>query len=331
MSTIYDVARLASVSPATVSRVLNDRVDVNPELAERVRQSVEMLGYRRNSVARSLRRQSADVWGLIISDIQNPHFTALVRGVEDVARATNHSVVLCNSDEALEQERRYVDVALAERMAGVLISPASDRDSAIAPLLERGVPVVTIDRRLRNSPVTSVVVANRQGALEATSHLIHGGYRRVACVTGPLQTTTAAQRLSGYRKAVSDAGMTASRDLVRIADYKERGGYEATKSLLEQQKPPDALFIANSLMTMGALRCLQDLGVAIPGEVGIVGFDEQAWAPLVQPALTTVAQPTYQLGQTAAELLLEHAESPRASVRTITLATTLNVRGSSHR
>lgn len=331
MPTIYDVARLASVSPATVSRVLNHRGDVDPALAARVRQSVDMLGYRPNVVARNLRRQVAAVWALIISDIENPHFTSLVRGVEDVARATGHSVVLCNADEELDKERAYVDVALAERMAGVLISPASDRMSTIAPLLDKGVPVVTIDRRLQSSPVSAVVVANRAGAQEATAHLLGNGYERVACITGPMRTTTAAQRLSGYRRALTAAGREPRRDLVQVADYKETGGYEATRALLDRDDPPDAIFVANSLMTIGALQCIQDLGVVVPTDLGVVGFDDRPWARLVRPALTTVAQPTYDLGRTAAQLLVDLPRTPGAPVRTVTLPTTLVVRDSSRR
>lgn len=331
MPTIYDVARLAAVSPATVSRVLNDRSDVNPDMARRVRESVQQLGYRPNGVARNLRLKVAAVWALIISDIENPHFTSLVRGVEDGARASGHSVVLCNSDEQLERERRYVDVALAERMAGVVISPSSDRESALGPLLDAGVPVVTIDRRLRNSPVSSIVVANKRGAHEATRHLMEGGYRRIACVTGPLRTSTAAQRLAGYLGALAEAGVVADPDLVRIADFKEVGGADAVRSLLQLRKPPDAIFSANSLMTMGALGALADAGIRVAHDIGVVGFDDLPWARLMHPALTTVAQPTYEIGRSAADMLLERAGRPDAPVRTVTLPTRLVVRESSQR
>jgi LacI family transcriptional regulator len=147
--TIYDVAQLASVSPSTVSRVVNGRGNVDAELTRRVREAVATLNYRPNRVARNLRRQTSAVWQVIISDVENPHFTALVRGIEDVAHAGGRSVVLCNSDEDLAKERRYVDIAVSERAAGVIISPASASHSTLGPLLERGVPVVTIDRRLR--------------------------------------------------------------------------------------------------------------------------------------------------------------------------------------
>lgn len=331
MPTIYDVAQLASVSPATVSRVINERGNVDPAMTRRVKDAIEALGYTPNSVARNLRRQMAAVWTLIISDIENPHFTSLIRGVEDVAQAAGHSVMLCNSDESLAKERRYIDVAIAERAAGVLISPSSDRYSTVEPLLERGVPVVTIDRTLRRSRVSAVLTDNATGAEQATRHLLESGYDRVACITGPMRTSTATQRLAGYRRALAAAGRSYETPLERVADYKETGGYEATRSLLDGDDPPDALFVANGLMTMGALTYLSETGVDVPSQLGIVGFDDQLWARLMRPALSTVAQPTYELGCAAAQMLVERAAAPDSPPQTITLPTELVVRGSSVR
>lgn len=329
MTTIYDVAELAAVSPATVSRVINDRGNVDPAMRRRVQEAIKALDYTPNSVARTLRLQMAAVWTLIISDIENPHFTSLIRGVEDVAQAAGFSVVLCNSDESLEKERRYVEVAIAERAAGVIISPSSKRYSTIKPLLDRGVPVVTIDRTLRRSRVSSVQTDNAEGAEQATRHLLESGYDRVACITGPMRTSTGAQRLAGYRRALKAAGRSYDPPLERVVDYKETGGHEAAQSLLEAGDPPDALFVANGLMTMGALRYLAGAGIDIPAELGIVGFDDQLWARLLRPALSTVAQPTYELGRAAAEMLMERAADPDAPPRTVTLPTQLIVRDSS--
>lgn len=331
MATIYDVAQLAAVSPATVSRVINERGNVDPEMARRVQEAVRALNYRPNVVARNLRRQTAAVWTAIISDINNPHFTSLTRGVEDVAQESGHSVMLCNADEDLAKERRYVDVALAERAAGVIISPASYRNSTVAPLLERGVPVVTIDRTLQASPVNAVVVENAAAAERATAHLLEAGYRRIACITGPMRTTTSTQRLAGYRRALRAAGLPRDPELECVADMKEGGGYEATRALLQHDRPPDALFVGNGLMTIGALRCLNEARVTVPDQIGVVGFDEHRWATLVRPALTTVAQPTYELGRAAAKMLLEATGPDAPPPRTVTLPTRLVIRDSSVR
>ena len=183
-TTIRDVAAAAGVSPATVSRVLNMKEDVADDLRIRVLAAVSELGYRRNGAARSLRTRAAMVIGLIISDISNPFFTAMVRGVEDVAQLAGYSVVLANADEDVAKESRYLEVAAAEQMAGVLLTPASSQLTSIDILLERNIPVVTIDRRLANSPADSVTVNNRQATLAAAAHLISQGCQRVGFVAG---------------------------------------------------------------------------------------------------------------------------------------------------
>jgi LacI family transcriptional regulator len=326
MTTIHDVAREAGVSAATVSRVLNGNEDVNAEMAARVLEAVRTLGYRPNGVARSLRRQATQVWALIISDIENPHFTALVRGVEDVARANGFSVVLCNSDEDADQESRYLDVALSNRVSGLILSPSTG-DTNVTPLLERGTPVVTIDRTLNRTDVPAVVVDNEAAARGATEHLIEAGYRRIGCVTGPLHTSTAEQRLAGYRSAVSSSPHGYDPALVKVENYKEDGGHRAVRELLTSDDPPDALFVANSLMTMGALEALVEQRVAIPDQMGLIGFDDSPWLRLMRPSLSVVAQPTYEIGRRAAQLLLATDGPPTVE----TLTTTLITRDSSKR
>ncbi|MFX0592805.1 LacI family DNA-binding transcriptional regulator [Melissospora conviva] len=330
MTTIYDVARAAEVSASTVSRVLNGHASVDPDLAARVRQAMLDLGYRPNAVARSLRRQRTSLWAVIISDIGNPFFTALVRGIEDVAQEAGFSVVLCNGDEDPEKETRYVTAALAERMAGVIISP-SGRPALINQLAEAGMPVVAIDRQPRGVSVDTVLVDNVHGAEAATAHLIDGGYQRIACITGPRRISTAVQRLRGYQKALRAGGRSATEDLIRHADFREEGGYQAMASLLSAAEPLDAVFVANNLMTVGAMQCLVDRGVAVPTGCGVVGFDDIPWAHLVRPSLSTVAQPTYDLGRAAATLLTERIADPGRAPSTVTLATTLRVRESSVR
>ncbi|WIM94546.1 LacI family DNA-binding transcriptional regulator [Actinoplanes oblitus] len=330
MATIYDVAQRARVSPATVSRVLNGQATVDPGLAARVRTAVRDLNYRPNSVARSLRRSRTTLWAVIISDVGNPFFTALVRGVEDVGQRAGYSVVLCNSDEDPAKEARYVTAALEDRMAGVIIS-SSGRSANVNRLIEAGTPVVAIDRQISGTRVDSVLVDNEHGAELATAHLAAHGYRRIACITGPRKLSTAAQRLRGYQRALAANGLAAPACLVRHADFREEGGYAAMASLLDAADPPDAVFAANNLMTVGAVECLVDRGIGIPDRIGVVGFDEVPGARLFRPSLTTVAQPTYELGRTAATLLAERIAEPDRPPSTITLRTELKVRESSRR
>lgn len=329
MTTIYDVAKLAKVSPATVSRVLNGHTGVDPVLADRVRQATAELDFRRNAVARSLRRSRTTLWAVIISDIANPFFTAMVRGVEDVAQAAGYSVVLCNSDEDLKKEAAYLAAAVSDRMAGVIISPASERFTVLSPLLEAKIPAVLIDRSVRGVDIDSVRVDNTQGAFDATASLIAAGFRKIACITGPRRATTARERLDGYKLAHRKAGLEVNQELIRHADFRELGGHDAMLSLLALRNRPDAVFVANNLMTVGTLECLADNGIAIPDEMGLVGFDDLPWAQLIRPALSVVRQPTYEVGQAAGQLLLQRMAEPDRPPATVILRTTLRAAQSS--
>jgi LacI family transcriptional regulator len=330
MATIYDVARRAEVSAATVSRVLNGHASVDPRLAERVRAAVAELDYRPSALARNLRRSRTSLWAVIISDVGNPFFTSLVRGVEDVAQSNAYSVVLCNSDEDPDKEANYVSVALAEQVAGVIMSP-SGPPAAATRLLDVGTPLVLIDRELSDVRADSVLVDNEHGAAEAVTHLLANGYQRIGCITGPESVSTARRRLRGYQQALADGGGGFDDSLVRYGDFRETGGYQAMAGLLDLPEPPDAVFVANNLMAVGALDCLRARGITVPDRIGVVGFDDLPWPGLVRPALTTVSQPTYELGRVAAQLLSERIEDRDREPATVVLKTELHVRDTSRR
>ncbi|MGW7529165.1 LacI family DNA-binding transcriptional regulator [Streptomyces sp. NPDC054783] len=333
MTTINDVAEAAGVSPATVSRVLNGG-RVTPERAERVRRAAAELGFAPNRVARSLRMRRSSLVGLIIPDIENPFFTALARGVEDAAQQTSFSVVLCNTDGDLDKERRYLDIAIAERMAGVIVAAASRGRTDVSALQSRGIPVVAVDRRPRGAGVDAVLVDNEEGGAAATAHLLARGYRRIACITGPRGASTAEERLAGHRRALreflaDDPGTAAEeanplRDYTRHADFKAEGGHRAMAELLALPQPPDAVFAANNLMAVGALQAVREAGLH-PPRIGVVSFGEVPWAPLVRPGLTTVQVPSYDLGWTAAGLLLDRIAGQERPLRTVVLRSSLQV------
>ncbi|HET7303033.1 MAG TPA: LacI family DNA-binding transcriptional regulator [Segeticoccus sp.] len=330
MAKIIDVARRAGVSAATVSRALNHVGSVDPALVERVRVAADELGYRPNGVARNLRRQRTDVWALIISDIANPFFTAVARGVEDVAQRHGFSVLLCNSDEDQGKEQRYLGVAEQEQVAGVIMSP-NLRGSDVSRLVDAAIPLVTVDRSSRR-PVDSVMVHSREGARQATSHLLHSGWRRPACITGPEHADTARERLSGYLDAMKDARRRTAKSLVRHTDFQEESARRAMGSLLDERNPPDAVFIANATMALGALEELNRRGAKPGRDIGLVAFDDAPWARFIDPPLTVVAQPAYDIGATAAELLVERiARSAPKRARHVVLSTELIVRESSIR
>lgn len=328
MTTISDVARVAGVSPATVSRVLNGTGEVSAARADRVRQAVAELGYIPFSPARALRRQLTDVWAVIVADIENPFFTSVVRGIEDGARERGVRVVLCNSDEDPAKEAEYIDVAIAERMSGVIIAVSGARSNLDA-LLDRQVPVVGVDRRPLDKRVDAVLVDNRLGALQATSHLIERGAKRIACVTGPKRISTANERLAGYKEALARAGRAFDPSLVLREDFRPAGGEKAVTELFTGRRRPDALFVANNQMTIGALGALRELGIDVPRDVALVGYDDAPWATLIRPQLTVVSQPTYEIGRAAAELLATARDRRGSASRQILLDPKLIVRESS--
>lgn len=327
MATISDVAARAGVSTATVSRALNGKSTVDPELAARARAAARELGYQPNGPARNLRRQEAAVVALIISDVENTFFTAIARGVEDVAHAVGYSVVLCNSDEDEEKERRYVDVAIQERAAGVIVSPTATAAS-VGRLIQRGTPVVAVDRPLPGQEIDTVLVDTRLAARQATTHLIEQGYERIGCITGPAGLRTADDRLAGYRDALR-AGK--QRGMTRRSEFKAAGAEKAANDLLDTDERPDALLVANSAMAVGVLAALRAHGLRAGSDVGVVAFDDVPWAGLVDPPLTVVAQPAYEIGTVAAQLLLARLADSTRPATTTTLGARLIERGSSHR
>jgi LacI family transcriptional regulator len=330
-ATIRDVAAAAGVSPATVSRVLNGKVEVAQHLRDRVTTAVARLGYRPNGLARSLRTQATQVLGVVISDITNPFFTAVVRGVEDAAQAAGYSVILANSDEDLAKERQYLEVAAAEQFAGVVLSPASSQRTDISLLDQYGIPVVTVDRRLRLNSVDSVLINNYGAAKVATSHLAEQGCRRIALISGPTSTTTGERRLAGFRAALKQAGLRGDPSLVKRADFRVEGGYTAAMELLSSPRPPDGLLVSNNLMSIGALQAIGELGLHLPEDLAFAAFDGIGMARALRPTLTVVEQPTYEIGTCAAELLLQRVRGDQEEHRSVVLPAHLKVSNSSLR
>ena len=306
MATIRDVAERAGVSVATVSHVINGTRKVAPETAERVRRAMEELDYHPNAVARSLRTRKTQVIGVVVSDITNPFFATLVRGAEDAALEAGYSIVVCNSDETIEKENRYVQVLRRRRVDGMLLAPVGGGENpAIWKLARQGVPFVFVDRRAPGVEADAVLSDNVGGAYLATKHLIERGHERIGIVLGIRGATTSEERLAGYRRALEEAGIPLAEELVVWGGYRVEGGRRATAELLSLTPPPTAIFSTNNLMTIGVLQELFRHGVRIPGEMGVVGFDDLEWAEMANPPLTAVAQRPHEIGHRAVRLLLE--------------------------
>lgn len=328
-TTIVDVARAAGVSTATVSRVINGNSKVAQEISIKVHRAIDELGYRPSRAARTLRTQHGQIWALIIPDVRNPHFTEMVRGIEDVAYTAGYSLILCNTDADVAKEDNYLKLALAEHVAGVILAPTNPAPALIDELRERKTSVVTVDRRLSSGLLDGVFVNNAAGAEQAVDHLFAQGYRRLACIAGPLDTTTGRDRLAGFMSALERHQTTiAEPSLVRVGDFREQGGQREMDALLKLAEPPDAVLVANNLMTLGALKAVLAAGLEIPDDVAIVGFDDSSWNSVVHPPLTCIAQPAYDLGAESARLLLTRIDGYKGQPREVMLAPSLRIRAS---
>lgn len=322
MTTIYDVAKYAGVSPATVSRVFNG-TNVSAAKAAAVREAAEALKFTPNRTARSLRLQSSEVIGLIIPDIENPYFTEMARGVEDAASEAGYSVVLCNSDSQTEKEATYLGIAVAEHMSGVIIAPASEKTD-LNPILSKGRPVVVVDRGTAYD-VDGVVMANRVAGIAATRALIDAGYRRIAYIGGPEQIDTAVERADGWRSVVSaedpefDTGA-----LERFATFRVEGGREAMQELLALPQPPDAVVAGNNLIGVGAIQVLTEQGLT-PPQVGVAVIGSLPFTTLSPTAVTVVRLPARHMGTTAAKMLLERIRGDQQPARTVVLRNEVQV------
>ncbi len=312
MATIRDVARLANVSVATVSNALNSSDRVSPELLARVRAAVDKLSYTPHAGARSLRKRSSGLLGLVVGDITNPFFSDLFEAVEDAAAASGYLVLLCNSSERSEREEAHLRMLRTQRIDGlILASTGSGSMSRAALLAGLEIPVVLVDRAMEGLGYDAVVLDNRAAGFQATRHLTELGHRRIALINGPPLLRTASDRLQGYREALLSAGLPFDPALVRDAGFQERPARSAFAELMTAPQPPTAVFATNNLMTIGVVRALADHGLSCPRDISLVGIDDLPWADAVLPRLTAIAQPVRQMGETAVAMLLERIAGSR--------------------
>ena len=293
------------MSSATVSHVINSSRYVAPETRKNVLRAIKDLRYRRDGIARSLRRSSTGTIGIMVSDISNPFFAELVRGLEDViyARGEQNNVILCNTDEDVEKERRYLDVLLEKRIDGLVIAPAGGNRAYLRELILKGMPVVLADRVLSGVGADAVVVNNREASREATAYLNGLGHRRVGILKAALSASSIEERFSGFREALESVGVSLSAELVVVSRSDIEAACQAARHLLDVPDPPSAVFATNNFMTLGLMRTIAERGMSCPENLSIVGFDDFPWATAFRPHLTVVSQPAYAIGREAALLL----------------------------
>ena len=330
MIKLADVAELAGVSASTVSRVVNDPEMVRAPTRARVEDAIRRLGYRPSRVARRLRVRSggSTLLGLVIPDLQNPFFADLARGVEDAAQRAGYTVLIGNADEDAEKERRYLQVMGAESVDGVILPAAGRRSPGAEELVRGGTSVVCVDRRLSRPRVDTAVIDNVRGAYDATAHLIELGHRRVGFIHGQLQLSTSRERLQGYREALDAHALEFERGLTRAGDSRQQSGRRLAADLLRSRPAPTALLIGNSMMTLGALEAIRQSGLRIPEDIAIIGYDDMPWALALDPPLTVVRQPGYELGVRATELLLQRIARPQRGTAVVMLQPELVIRRS---
>jgi len=322
---LREVAQAAKVSPATVSRVLNGSTKVRADYRRRVLEAVDRMDYRPNRLAQNLRRQKAEMIGVVVSDIENPHFSEAVRVIEDAAYRAGYRMLLCNTDETPEKQRTYLEMLADERVLAAIISPADRKGAGVRSLLDLGIPVVCFDREIDDPRVDAVVCDNVEGLRRATEHLIWLGHERIAYLGGRLDVETGAERLEGYTTTMRAAALI---PFPLNGDFRADAAERAVEQLLATSPPPTALLVANNLMTLGALRAIRRTGVSVPTDLALVAVDDPPWAELIDPPLTTVAQPVRALADTAMRLALERVQGHRTEAKRIVLPLELRIRRS---
>lgn len=304
MSTIRDVARRAAVSTMTVSRVLNRTGYVHPATRERIEAAIAELGYVPNSLARSLRSKQTKTLALVLTDITNPFFTTLARGVEDVASDHGFNVIFCNTDESESKQEEYLTVLVQKQVDGVLLVPARSAPEPIAFLQQHGITVVVVDRRAPGVDVDVIRGDSVGAACDLTRHLLDLGHHRIAMLSGPEDVSTAQDRVMGYQSAFRQVGATPSPELFFMDAYTVAGGRRMAQRALALDPRPTALFAANNFIAIGAFHLLREQGLRAPEDISLVAFDDLPPTIMLEPFLTVATQPANEMGRRATELLL---------------------------
>ncbi len=323
----------------TVSRVINHKGYVSPSTRQRVERAIAEFGYVPNALARQLRSKRTKMLALIVSDISNPFFTTIARGVEDAAAPRGFSVMYGNTDESAAKEARYLDMLIGRQVDGVLLVPAKGSGVSFRTLRAHRMPAVVLDRRVTDRQVASVRCDSEAGAYALTRHLIGLGHRRIAVFTGRRAISTSVDRAAGCRRALEESGLQLHDDLLLFGGHNfgslnETDGFEMAHQVLASTSPrPTAIFAANNFIAFGVIRALREAGLTVPDDMSVVAFDDLPGDWVMEPFLTVAAQPAYEIGRRAAELLLDridgHAVDAGDATQSVVLPFELIIRRSS--
>lgn len=312
MATIKDVAARAGISYTTVSHVVNGTRPVSDQVRRKVEAAIAELGYVPSGVARSLRARATGTLGLLVPNASNPYFAELARGIEDHAERNGYSVILCNSDDDIDKQLRYLRVLLERRIDGLIVATVASDAAFAQALANLQVPLVLVDRSLEGVNADQLRVDHEQGAYLATRHLLELGHRRIVCIGGPASTQVAQLRAAGYQRALDEAGVAAQ--AVVDCPFTSPAGHAAAQMLLAAEPRPTAIFAGNDMIALGVLRAAAERGLQVPQQLSVVGFDDIEVSRYLHPALTTVGQCIGALGEQVAARLLERIRTPDLAV-----------------
>jgi LacI family transcriptional regulator len=330
MTTLQDVADRAGVAPITVSRVINNSGYVSDTTRRRVEHAIVELEYVPNVLARSLRSRQTNTLALVLTDIANPFWTTVARGVEDAASAAGFNVIFCNTDESEDAQDQYLRMLLQKQVDGVLLVPARSKPDSVLFIQKQDTPVVVLDRRVPGAQVDGVRCDSEEGAYRLVYLLLSLGHRRIAMLSGPKDVSTAVDRVAGYRRGLTEAGVAIDDLLILYGEFTQASGFEMARRAMALLPRPTALFAANNFIATGAIRALRKMNLYVPDDVALVSFDDFPPTLLIDPFMTVANQPAYEMGRRATELLLarldgEESEAPQE----IILPTEIIVRRSS--
>ncbi len=329
---IKTVANKAGVSTATVSRVLADFNGIKENTRNKVLDVIKDLNYEVDSVARSLRQNRTYTIGIIVSNVLSQFYSIIAKSVEDKALESGYKLILCNGDDDPLKELEYLKILKSNKVDGIILTPTGKNAEYISNIIESGINVVLLDRLVKGVKCDAVLVDNYKGSYTATEYLLGRGYKNIAFIGGYIDRTTGRRRLDGYSKAIRGAGLKINNDLIKIGDFKKESGIKLTNELIKKGNRPDAIFAANIDMTLGCLIAIKEAGLSVPEDIAIIGFDDPDWSIIVEPPLTVISQPVYNLGLKATEILIKNINDKKSysgnKTSIITLETNLIIRNS---
>ncbi len=331
-TTITDLAKKLGISASTVSRALSDHPDINDNTKKRVRKLAKEYNYKPNPIAQSLKNNRTTIIGVIVPEIQHDFFASAISGIEEVAYHAGYTIIVCQSNENFEREVVNTNALIQQRVAGIVasISQTTKNSDHFKSVIERGIPLVFFDRACEDVSASKVIIDDSKSAFNAVTYLIEKGYKKIAHFAGPKALEICKRRLEGYAEALNKAHIHISKELICFGGLHETDGYNSMDFLIKQNIIPDAIFAVNDPVAIGAFQRIKEAGLRIPDDIGIVGFSNNKITTLVDPTITTIDQPSFEMGKKAAEILVGLIENENKSVKpkTFILDAKLIIRGS---